>query len=149
MDARELRYEDESFDGIFSSGSIEHFGTIEEIRRSAEEMFRVLRPGGVLSLSTEFRLEGPPPGLPGIVMFDAEQLDEYLVGGLDWTPVSAFDAAVSEATLASVVPLSEAAADVAARRPEWTRYPHIVFRDGGLLFTSVHLGLRKNARQHV
>ena len=52
MDALELRYEDESFDGIFSSGSIEHFGTYEQIRQGVEEMYRVLKPGGVAGIST-------------------------------------------------------------------------------------------------
>ena len=36
-------------------------------RRSVEEMFRVLRPGGVLALATEFRLEGDAIGYPGLL----------------------------------------------------------------------------------
>src|SRR5204862_4394011 len=69
MDARELRYEDESFDGIFSSSSIEHFGDHADVERAVSEMFRVLKPGGVLSLSTEFRLAGDGPGLPNVLLF--------------------------------------------------------------------------------
>src|SRR5215213_1294979 len=60
MDGRWLRFPDGSFDGIFSSGSIEHFGGFEDIAAAAFEMGRVLKPGGVLSLSTELLLEGPP-----------------------------------------------------------------------------------------
>jgi SAM-dependent methyltransferase len=74
MNGLDLRYDDGSFDAIFSSSSIEHFGTQADVRRAASEMCRVLKPGGVLSISTEFRLEGPPPGPPGLLLFDASRL---------------------------------------------------------------------------
>jgi hypothetical protein len=34
MDGRGLRYEDESFDAIFSSSSLEHFGDRQDVERS-------------------------------------------------------------------------------------------------------------------
>ena len=142
MNALDLRYEDESFDGIFSASSIEHFGTLEDVRQSARELFRVLKCGGVLTLSTELRLAGPPPGLPAILMFDAEQLDEYIVGDMDWALVSPLELYVSPATRACAVPFTEAADDVRAGR-EWSRYPHIVLAHEDLVWTSVHLALRK------
>ena len=46
MDAKQLEFEDGSFDAVFSLSSIEHFGSWADIRRSAEEIGRVLRPGG-------------------------------------------------------------------------------------------------------
>ncbi len=69
MNGTELRYEDCSFDGIFSSGSIEHFGSLDDIRRSVEEMHRVLKPAGVAAIATEFRLAGPAWDR-GAVLFD-------------------------------------------------------------------------------
>ena len=57
--ARASRYDDDSFDGIFSSGSIEHFGELDDIRRSVEEMYRVLKPGGIAAIATEYRIQGP------------------------------------------------------------------------------------------
>src|SRR5262245_39848330 len=83
MNGLDLRYEDEAFDGIFSSGSIEHFGSLEDIRRSIEEMYRVLKPSGVAAIATEYRIEGPP-GLPGTVLFDEQQLRSVLLDGMKW-----------------------------------------------------------------
>ena len=74
MDALDLRYEDDSFDAVFSSSSIEHFGTHEDVARSIREAHRVLKPGGVLTVSTELRLDGPGPGLPGILLFSPDIL---------------------------------------------------------------------------
>ena len=40
---------------------IEHFGGFGEIRRSIEEIYRVLRPGGVAALATMWALRPQPP----------------------------------------------------------------------------------------
>lgn len=53
MDARHLEFGDETFDAVYSLSSIEHFGSAAEIARSAAEMGRVLRPGGVAVVVTE------------------------------------------------------------------------------------------------
>jgi SAM-dependent methyltransferase len=147
MDALDQAYEDGSFDGIFSSSSIEHFGGPEEVRRAAAEMHRVLRPGGVLSLATELRLEGPPPGLPGTLLFDERELLELIVGDLGWRLADRLDATVSPATRAGEVPFAVAAADVARGGVEWSRYPMLVLREGAHVWTSVHLALVKEVRR--
>jgi SAM-dependent methyltransferase len=53
MDGRELRFPDASFDVVFTLSSIEHFGSPEDIARSAREIGRVLRPGGHAVIVTE------------------------------------------------------------------------------------------------
>ena len=53
MDAKQLEFEEGSFDAVFSLSSIEHFGSWADIRRSAAEMGRVLRPGGAVFVVTE------------------------------------------------------------------------------------------------
>lgn len=141
MDGRALRYEDGSFDGVFSSSSIEHFGDAGDVRRSLEEICRVLRPGAIAAISTEYRLAGPPPGLPNVLMFDAAQLRE-LVAGLPWELVSPLSTEISQATIDTAIPFATAAADFAAGR-DWSDWPHIVLREGDLEWTSVHLTLRK------
>jgi SAM-dependent methyltransferase len=165
MNALELRYEDNSFDGIFSSGSIEHFGGLDEIHRSVEEMYRVVRPGGVVALATEFRLAGPPPGLPGTALFDEPELRQVLLEGLNWELPSPLDFSISDETMAAPVDF-DSLVEVSMAKPSlWmkvkdalgrevkleatairhlpTPYPHIVLRKDDYLWTSVHVTLIK------
>src|SRR4051795_1038567 len=144
MDARQLDFEDESFDAIFSASSIEHFGAFPDVRRSVEEMFRVLRPGGVLALATEFRLEGDHIGYPGLLRFDEPELRALLLDGLWWDPATPMDLRISPETRAGAVEMSEAIADQQSGRRGWSRYPHLVLRHEEFLWTSVHVALVKS-----
>lgn len=153
MNALDLLYDDNSFDGVFSSSSIEHFGTLDAVRQSLREMARVLKPGGVLTLSTEFRLSGDAPGLPGTLMFDETQVRELFLEAAEWETVSAPDFQVSDATLRTELPLDDASRDLQRHirsRGEiifheltWSNYPHIVLRKNHYLWTSIHIALRK------
>lgn len=153
MDARDLRYESGTFDAIFSSSSLEHFGDWKDVASAVSEMHRVLRPGGLLCLSTELRLKGPGPGLPGILMFDQRELMELIVENGAWELLDPIDFTVSDDTLALVQNFADSAADVrrhVARegqlvfhRLDWSKYPQIVLREHGLWWTSVHLALRR------
>jgi SAM-dependent methyltransferase len=145
MDALDLQHPDGAFDGVFSSSSIEHFGDLDDVSRAMDEIHRVLRPGGVVSLSTEFRLDGPPPGLPGILMFDREQIVEQIIGDRAWTLVGGpLDLEPSPATLDVRVPFASAVADIESHSPHWSVFPHLVLEEGPLCWTSVHLVLRKH-----
>lgn len=140
MDALELEFGDGSIDGIFSSGSIEHFGGASEIRQAAREMARVLKPGGIAAIATEFRLEGPP-GLPGTRLFTETDLHELIVDAAEWELADQLRLEVSERTLSTVVSFSEAVE--AAESGGFWKYPHIVLRHGLHLWTSVSLVLRR------
>ena len=144
MNALELEFEDESFDAVFSSSSIEHFGEFGEIRRAVEEIYRVLRPGGVAGLSTEFRLDGPGMGWPGLLRFDEPELRALILDGLWWDPATPLDTTISKETLAAPVLMQDALADIESGRRGWSQYPHIVLRDGEFLWTSAHLALIKS-----
>ncbi len=146
MDALALEFEDESFDGVFSSGSIEHFGSPAAVRRGIEEIHRVLRPGGVAAISTEFRLAGPSPGLPGTLLFDEAELRALLLDGLSWETLGRLELEPSGETVASAVSFEEAIADQQAGRDGFGAYPHIVLRYGEFLWTSVHVALVKSDR---
>jgi SAM-dependent methyltransferase len=53
MDGRELEFEDETFDVVFTLSSIEHFGSPRDVARAAAEIGRVLKPGGYAIVVTE------------------------------------------------------------------------------------------------
>jgi SAM-dependent methyltransferase len=144
MDALQLDFPDDSFDAIFSSSSIEHFGDFPDVRRSVEEMFRVLRPGGVLALATEFRIEGDHIGYPGLLRFDEPELRALLLDGLWWDPATPMELELSDETLGTAVEMSEAIADQEAGIRGWSRYPHLVLRHEEYLWTSVHVALVKS-----
>jgi SAM-dependent methyltransferase len=144
LDALLLDFPDDSFDAVFSSSSIEHFGGFAEIRRSIEEIYRVLKPGGVATLATEFRIEGPDDGWPGLFMFDEGALRAAIFDGLWWDPASPLDTRVSRATLDAPTELQDALAQDRSGIQEWSSYPHIVLRDGAYLFTSVHVAMVKS-----
>ncbi len=59
MDGRSLDFPDGTFDVSYSLSSIEHFGGFEGAAQTMREMARVLKPGGVLALATEYILSGP------------------------------------------------------------------------------------------
>jgi SAM-dependent methyltransferase len=153
MNALNLMYEDSSFDAIFSSSSIEHFGSFTDVRRAMSEMCRVLRPGGIVSLSTEFRLSGSGD-LPGTLLFDVSGIHEHLVGNLPWKLTSPIDSRVSKETLNTETDfeifLTDNRKQVAKHgellfhEHRWSRYPHVVLRHEGKAWTSVHLTIQKS-----
>jgi SAM-dependent methyltransferase len=62
MDGSRLGFADASFDVVYSLSSIEHFGGVDGARGSVAEMARVLKPGGILALATEWCVRGTPGG---------------------------------------------------------------------------------------
>ena len=153
MDGTNLRYEDACMDAVFSSSSIEHFGGWDTIDQALREIHRVLKPGGIASISTEYLVAGPEGGCPGMQLFDSASILRRVVDAFDWTPISPLDFSVSEATLATEASFEEVAADQKAQTDRlgghfsflitYARYPHILLRLGDRAFTSIHLALRK------
>lgn len=144
MDALSLNYEDQSFDAVFSSSSIEHFGDLEAVAHSIDEAFRVLKPGGVFSVSTELRVAGPGPGLPGVLMFTPDDLVRTVIGNRDWAPLEdRIELDVDQPTREAVASFASALADISAGRPRYSQYPHVVLEEGPHQWTSVHLALRR------
>jgi ubiquinone/menaquinone biosynthesis C-methylase UbiE len=70
MDARHLDFADASFDVVYSLSSIEHFGSPADIRKAAQEIGRVLRPGGYAVVVTECFVQRSPLNAP-LVHFGA------------------------------------------------------------------------------
>src|SRR5262249_13752531 len=109
MDALDLRYEDDTFDIVFSLSSIEHFGGIESAKKSLREMGRVCRPGGIVALTTELVINGALHlSEPNLELFTPETLREVLESCRDLSLVHDLPVTVSEETLRTCISLSEA-----------------------------------------
>ena len=61
-DVRRLPFADDSFDGIVSNSTLDHFANVDELYLSLRELSRVMRPGGRLILT----LDNPGNPLVGI-----------------------------------------------------------------------------------
>jgi SAM-dependent methyltransferase len=139
MDMCSLRYPDGAFDGVYSCSSIEHVGNLDRVRHALQQIARVLKPGGIAAIATEFALDKPDRAWswPGVLLFRRESIMAVLPDGLEL--VDQLDEQVSQATLMTAMRLDEAIRDPKHR-------PHIVLQEHGIRFTSVFLALRKVQR---
>jgi SAM-dependent methyltransferase len=132
MDGRKLAFADGTFDVAYSLSSIEHFGGFAGARAAVEEMARVLAPGGVLALATEWRVSGPSGEREGI--FEPDEVR----------------ALIDMPSLELVAPIDDRVWQRYAGTPvnlRLNRYetPHMLLEIDGTVFTSVMMFLRKKA----
>ena len=129
MDGRHLEFPDDTFDVAYSLSSIEHFGGIEGAAQTMREMARVLKPGGMLALATEYVIAGPP---------HEETFQPAEIAAL-----------IAQSGLALVEPIDERVYrryETDAGRSRTTipyQSPHMTVRLGDTVFTSVMVFLRK------
>ena len=99
MNGRTLGLRDQSFDVAYSLSSIEHFGGFEGGRDAIDEMARVVKPGGLVVVATEYLLSGPRtdetfppdeiraladrPGLKLMQPIDAQVYQRYQLEAVD------------------------------------------------------------------
>ena len=60
MNGLQLGLRSDTFDVAYSLSSIEHFGGLVGAMAAMDEMARVVKPGGLLVVATEYLLAGPP-----------------------------------------------------------------------------------------
>jgi hypothetical protein len=143
MDALDLRFEDETFDAVYSLSSIEHFGGLDGVRAALAEQCRVAKVGGVVAFTTEVIVNGADSYLDGHLLLSTPlQIESVSNGVRGLTPVEPIDFSVSDRTKATVTALSDAIAD--SHRGH-TEYPHIVLEHEGRRFTSVSVFLRRTS----
>ena len=128
MDGRQLDFPDATFDVSYSLSSIEHFGGFDGASQTMREMARVVKPGGVLALATEYVLSGPPHE----ETFQPEEIH----------------ALIRESGLQLVEPIDEGVYRRYQTRPVNVRLapylsPHMLVEMDGTVFTSVMVFLRK------
>jgi SAM-dependent methyltransferase len=168
MDARELDFEDASFDVVFSLSSIEHFGTPDDVGRAAAEIGRVLRPGGHALIVTDayarlHPLDAVPVGWAmGLLRrgpwqaggaswqrrrskaeaFTAHELQRRIVAPSGLRLMQPLDASLSPRSWHNVAHITPDRQVVTQTGEKW---PHILIRTGRSHFTSVALALEKPA----
>ncbi len=102
----------------------------------------MLRPGGIFALSTELHVDGVRDDMPGAPSCSTrDELPQLLLDGFEWELVEPLDLTVSPATRtrSHELPLTDAARQ--RSRPPSPAHPAHSTR--GLLWTSVHVVLRK------
>lgn len=128
MDGSRLAFRDAAFDVVYSLSSIEHFGGFEGARRSVADMARVLRPGGILALATEWCVRGRSGG----EVFSPDEVRQIIHHpGLQL--VQPIDDRVWDRYEAEAVDL----------RVNRFQTPHMLLKDGEAIFTSVMVFLRR------
>lgn len=133
-DGTNLPYDDNSFDFCWSLSSIEHFGGHEAAARAIREMGRILRPGGIAAVATEYLLL---PELTHPEFFNRADVEAHLIGASpDLTLVDgmSWDLPPQEYLIDQLIITTEA---VHRRRRA------VVVTDGFYQWTSIMLFLQK------
>lgn len=138
VDGKELPYEDNSFDGIFSCSSIEHFGNESDIREAIEEVCRVLKPGGVAAISSEYKISGEGDGFANVQLFDKERLQRVWLDGMPWTAADFLDEWLDGTDF---IDFDRSIYD---KQYQEIAHPHIKLDNGKYQWTSVHLTFVKD-----
>ena len=80
MNGLDLRFEDNTFDVVFSFSAIEHFGSVEAAKCSLREIHRVLKPNGVAAITTECIVnDAPQYESEGLILFRPEEIARLVV----------------------------------------------------------------------
>ncbi len=142
MTGVDLRFESDTFDAAYSLSSIEHFGGLEAAIGALKEMHRVVKPGGIVAITTECVVNGAPQySVPGLELFSSQNLCHLVTAVPGLIPVEDLDLSLSEATRASrLLPLRRTRAEAALAHEV---YPHILLEHEGRVYTSVAIFWRK------
>jgi SAM-dependent methyltransferase len=145
MDGTNLEFPSESFDIAFSFSSIEHFGgggkNHSGALRSLREMERVLKPGGLAVIITEYIIndkEHPE-------FFNRRTIYSDLIDKLERLKlIEPLDLRITSKTLDTVIDYSSIGVSWNNIDNDYKRtHPHIVLRIKNILFTSIILVFQK------
>lgn len=132
MDGTDLKFDDNSFDFAFSLSSIEHFGSRSNVEKAMSEIFRVLKPNGILCLATELILNNAHH--PEYFTFD--ELKKHIIESTGLKLVGGdIDFRISKSLYLNPIDLDvEKCLDIS---------PHIVLKKGDVIWTSIVLFFKK------
>lgn len=131
MNAMDLKFDNNTFDYAFSISSIEHFGSRENIQKTMQEIERVLKPGAVAAISTEFIL-GKDVTHPEF--FNHEDLQKHMIKSHNMDLIGPIDFRLSNQDLSHVLDFDQ----------DMNKPVSIIFKSGSLIFTPLLLFFRKH-----
>ncbi|MFQ6082097.1 MAG: class I SAM-dependent methyltransferase [Candidatus Aminicenantia bacterium] len=132
INALKLKFPDNFFDFIFSTSSIEHFGTKNNILQSLKEMYRVLKPGGAAVITTELKLNSLGTSLPNVKPFFFKELIE-MIKKAGFKISNDFDLRIEKEYFENWIKLPA----------EINKRPHVILRFLNTIFTSINVVLLK------
>src|SRR6187200_1831252 len=144
MDGTKLEFPSESFDIAFSFSSIEHFGGKNHsgALRSVKEMERVLKPGGLAVITTEYIINDKEH----LEFFNRRTIYSDLIDKLERLKlVEPLDLRITSKTLDTVMDYPSAVYwDASSNDDEFKKnHPLVLIRVGNILVTSLMLTLQK------
>jgi SAM-dependent methyltransferase len=149
MDGTRLEFPSDSFDIVFSFSSIEHFGGANHsgALKSLKEMERVLKPGGIAIVATEYIINNKdPPDLTN-QFYNERTINSHLIDRLDIMKlVEPVDLTISPKTLdTGIIDASDAVDWDTSRVDDDFKQanPYIVIKLGNMLVTSIILVFQK------
>ncbi|HEY9645739.1 MAG TPA: methyltransferase domain-containing protein, partial [Chroococcidiopsis sp.] len=80
MDMTQIDFPDNSFDFIWSCCAIEHVNSFKDLHKVYEEIHRVLKPGGVAALTTEYNPTDLHSYEPNMLFTDRYWIDRWFTG---------------------------------------------------------------------
>lgn len=133
MDGTDLSFDSNYCDIVFSFSSVEHFGGENHsgALKSLKEMERVLKPGGIAIVTTEYIINEQDH----YEYFNKDKIYSDLIDNLDMKLVESLDLNISPKTLETVIDL---------KSEGWGKIsPAILCKTDNVLFTSVMLVFQK------
>ena len=149
MDGTRLEFPSDSFDIVFSFSSIEHFGgeNYSGALKSLKEMERVLKPGGIAIVATEYIINNKKPPDVTNQFYNEYTIYSHLINKLEVMKlVEPLDLTISQRTLAKGIIDAGKAVDWDTSRVNddfKQANPYIVIKLGNILVTSIMLIFQK------
>jgi SAM-dependent methyltransferase len=149
MDGTRLEFPSDSFDIVFSFSSIEHFGgeNYSGALKSLKEMERVLKPGGIAIVATEYIINNKKPPDVTNQFYNEYTIYSHLINRLEVMKlVEPLDLTISQKTLDKGIIDAGKAVDWDTSRVNddfKQANPYIVIKLGNILVTSIMLIFQK------
>ncbi len=149
MDGTRLEFPSDSFDIVFSFSSIEHFGgeNYSGALKSLKEMERVLKPGGIAIVATEYIINNKKPPDVTNQFYNEYTIYSHLINKLEVMKlVEPLDLTISQKTLDKGIIDASNAVDWDTSRVDddfKQANPYIVIKLGNILVTSIMLIFQK------